>query len=62
MGSGRRYTDENIQFVLNMLVQKKPKNEIIEAFEKRFPDHEYIFGPKQVKYIKQGYGKHPEFG
>ncbi len=62
MGSGRRYTDEQIMFVLELLVEGRTREQVVRAFTSRFPSHPYPFGPKQVKYIKQGYGKHPDYG
>ena len=60
-----RYTQEQILFVLDLLVKEVKPAKVAEAFHQRFdPDGSrgLEFGPKQVKYIKQGYGKHPDYG
>ena len=49
-------------FVLGLLVEGSTREQVVRAFTSRFPSHPYPFGPKQVKYLKQGYGKHPDYG
>ncbi|KAH8883894.1 hypothetical protein GQ53DRAFT_882029 [Thozetella sp. PMI_491] len=65
MSISRRYTTEHVFFVLDLLVKRVPRNEIVDAFNKKFNATGKLgfeFGPKQVKYIKAAYGKHPDYG
>jgi hypothetical protein len=60
MTGGRRYTDEQIIFVLQRNMNSIPPKEIIKQYQEHYdaPD----FGRAQYKYIKNTYGDHPDFG
>ncbi|ORY68603.1 uncharacterized protein BCR38DRAFT_521627 [Pseudomassariella vexata] len=61
MAGGRRYTDEKIHFVLDLVLRQRLTYAVAaEKFRKKYNDKK--FGEKQVKYIKSSYSTHPEFG
>lgn len=60
MTGGRRYTDEQIDFVLNLAASRCPNEDIVKAYQARYNDGS--FGKAQLKYLKGTYSKHPQFG
>jgi hypothetical protein len=60
MTGGRRYKDEQITFVLGRVLSGVDSQEIIKEFKKTY--NAPGFGKSQLKYIKNTYGDHPDFG
>ncbi|KAH9906534.1 hypothetical protein F4778DRAFT_778924 [Xylariomycetidae sp. FL2044] len=68
MGGSTKYTDEQINFVLDRAIQYVPRGEledlhrqIVEEFLNRWDDMEN-FGIPQVRYIVERYGRDPQYG
>ena len=59
MAGGRRYRDEQIQYVLDNC-RTMTTSQIVQNYREIFDN--LTFGKEQVKYIKTNYGHNPEFG
>ncbi|KAH8682183.1 hypothetical protein BX600DRAFT_505794 [Xylariales sp. PMI_506] len=60
MAGGRKYTDEQINFVLGRCMIGSSNSEIAAEFREHF--NVDWFGHAQCKYIRNNYGDHPDFG
>jgi hypothetical protein len=58
MAGVSQYTKAEIRWILAQLVRKKAKDDIKEGFESRFGKS---LGDNQLRYIKNKYGRDPEF-
>lgn len=56
----RRYTDEQVFFILDRHVMGLGRREIADDFRRRFGVREY--SPSQVQYVVEYYGRDPRFG
>ncbi|KAH8202760.1 hypothetical protein TruAng_003031 [Truncatella angustata] len=60
MPGGRKYTTEQINWVLNQILLGHDKESIIERYRIKFNNKDW--DNAQFKYVKQTYGDHPDFG
>lgn len=60
MTGGRKYTKAQINWVLDQVLADRPKDEIIAEYKVKFNNPSWNLA--QLKYVKQTYGDHPDFG
>lgn len=54
-----QYSKEEILFVLRRIVKKIRQSQIVDEYRKRFGK---ALNPNQIRYIKNKYGKDPDYG
>lgn len=53
------YTEQEIRFILDLLIKEAKGPEISEAYDKEFGKP---LTPNQLRYVKNKYGKDPKYG